>query len=258
MSSPRRVDYDALAANYDSRYRDTSFPGLEAALGQHVADAPGVRVLEVGCGTGHFVEVLSRHSARAYGLDVSRGMLQQARQRAADRLVRGLAEQLPFAAGSFDRVCTINALHHFDDRRAFLREAARVLRTGGGIFCVGLDPHQGLDRWFVYDYFRPTLALDCKRFPAASEIWELMDEAGFSDCASFEVERLKLAVPAREALAAGKLAKHTTSQLAILSDAEYGAGIARIERELARAEAAGETLLLRADLRLYASIGTRA
>jgi SAM-dependent methyltransferase len=257
MSSPRRVDYDAIAAQYDGRYRDTSFPGLEAALGQHVADAPCLRVLEVGCGSGHFVEVLARYGARVLGLDVSRGMLQQAVRRAADRLVRGAAEHLPFVTGSFDRVCTINALHHFTDRRAFLREAARVLRAGGGIFCVGLDPHQSLDRWFIYDYFRPTLALDCKRFPAAREIWEMMDEAGFSDCASFEVERLKLAVPAREALAAGRLAKHTTSQLAILSDAEYAAGIARIERELARSEAAGETLLLRVDLRLYASVGTR-
>lgn len=259
MSSPRRVDYDAIAAEYDNRYRDTSYPGLEAALCQHVADAPGLRVLEVGCGSGHFVQVLGRQGAQVLGLDASLGMLEQARKRAGNALlVRGSAERLPCASRGFDRVCAINALHHFGDKRAFLREAARVLRRGGSIFSVGLDPHQGLDRWFVYDYFRPTLALDCARFPAASEIWELMDEAGFSDCASFEVERLKLAVPAREALASGKLARHTTSQLAILSDTEYAAGIARIERELARAESAGETLLLRVDLRLYASIGTRA
>lgn len=259
MASPRHVDYDALAAEYDTRYRDTVYPGIEAALGQHVADAPGLSVLEVGCGTGHFLEVLARHGARVLGLDGSRGMLQQARQRVAEaRLVRGLAERLPCPTSCFDRVCAINALHHFADKRAFLREAARVLRVGGGIFSVGLDPHQGVDRWFVYDYFRPALALDRARFPAATEIWELMDEAGFSDCASFEVERLKLTVPARAALEGGKIARHTTSQLALLSDAEYAAGIARIERDLARAEAAGEPLLLRMDVRLYASVGTRA
>jgi SAM-dependent methyltransferase len=259
MSSPRRVDYDAIAAEYDNRYRDTSFPGLEAALCQYVADAPGLRVLEVGCGSGHFVQVLGRNGAKVLGLDASLGMLQQARNRSGNALlVRAAAERLPCASGCFDRVCAINAIHHFDDKRAFLREVARVLPAGGTIFSVGLDPHQGLDRWFVYDYFRPTLALDCARFPPAREIWELMDEAGFSDCASFEVERLKLAVPAREALASGKLTRHTTSQLAMLSEAEFSAGIARIERELARAESAGQTLFLRADLRLYASIGTRA
>jgi SAM-dependent methyltransferase len=259
MSSPRRVDYDAIAAEYDNRYRDTSFPGLEAALRQHVADAPGLRVLEVGCGSGHFVQVLGRLGAQVLGLDISLGMLQQARGRSGNALlVRASAERLPCASGCFDRVCAINAMHHFDDKRAFLREVARVLPEGGTLFSVGLDPHQGLDRWFVYDYFRPTLAVDCARFPAAREIWELMDEAGFSDCVSFEVERLKLAVPAREALANGKLTRHTTSQLALLSEAEYAAGIARIQRELARAESAGETLLLRVDVRLYASVGTRA
>jgi ubiquinone/menaquinone biosynthesis C-methylase UbiE len=150
MSSPRRVDYDAIAAEFDNRYRDTSFPGLEAALCQYVADAPGLRVLEVGCGSGHFVQVLGRNGAKVLGLDASLGMLQQARNRSGNALlVRAAAERLPCASGCFDRVCAINAIHHFDDKRAFLREVARVLPAGGTIFSVGLDPHQGLDRWFV-------------------------------------------------------------------------------------------------------------
>jgi hypothetical protein len=36
---------------------------------------------------------------------------------------------------------------------SFLDEARRVLRSGGRLMTIGLDPHLGIDRWYIYDYF---------------------------------------------------------------------------------------------------------
>jgi ubiquinone/menaquinone biosynthesis C-methylase UbiE len=45
-------------------------------------------------------------------------------------------------------------------------EVRRVLRPGGRLMSIGLDPHEKRDRWFVYDFFPETLELDLNRFPA--------------------------------------------------------------------------------------------
>src|SRR5215467_889490 len=61
---------------------------------------------------------------------------------------------------SLDRIFAINAFHHFVDKRAFAGEARRVLRPAGRLLTIGLDPHTGLDQWWVYDYFPAALAAD--------------------------------------------------------------------------------------------------
>jgi ubiquinone/menaquinone biosynthesis C-methylase UbiE len=252
----RRMNYDEVAPHFERRYEETQYPGTEAALQEHIADLPGLSVLEVGCGTGYWLSILLERGLRVEGLDSSRGMLERASQRAGDaRLVLGSAEALPYPVGTFDRICCINAFHHFGDKQRFLTEAARVLRPGGRLLTVGLDPHAGLDRWYIYDYFDGTRELDAERYPAGAEIRAGMAAAGFTQCDTFEVERLEVQRSAREALDAGLLDKRATSQLGILTDREYSEGIERVLRDTALAEARSEKLWLNADLRLYGTLG---
>jgi ubiquinone/menaquinone biosynthesis C-methylase UbiE len=253
----RSVDYDAVAPKYNRRYEDNDYPGTSHVLRQHVADRAGLDVLEVGCGTGHWLAVLSEHGARVAGLDSSAGMLEHARQRVPDaRLELGSAESLPWADGSFDRVVCVNALHHFADKWAFVREAWRVLRAQGRLLVIGLEM-QEVNRWCIYDYFEGTRARDEQRFAAADEIRQWMADCGFSSCWSREAERLSMRSPAREALETGQLDPSVTSQLSLLSAEEYARGIARIRKALEHADARGETLWLDADLSLYATLGVR-
>lgn len=254
---PRPVDYDVIAPTYDRRYADNDYAGLECALQQLAGENPGVRVLEVGCGTGHWLALVSRHGACVAGIDTSAQMLARARGHVPHaHLVRSGAEHLPWANASFDRVFCINALHHFRDQPAFLGEARRVLRPGGGLMTVGLDPHTGLDRWCIYDYFEGTRAADAQRYPAASRIREWMSAAGFSHCVTAEVQHMPISLPARQGLEQGRLDKSVTSQLSVLTDAAYQCGMDRIRRDLESAEARGEALYLTADLRLYATFGS--
>lgn len=84
-------------------------------------------LLEIGCGTGHFIEAAG---GTAVGVDVSRTALGMARRRAA-RVVQALPDRLPFGAATFDAVAIYDTLEHLLDPRGALRESARLLRDGG-------------------------------------------------------------------------------------------------------------------------------
>ena len=95
---------------------------------RHVQPAPGLAVLDVGCGPGTFHLALS--GMWIVGLDLSMGMLREAR-RLGTRCIQGDAQRLPFRDASFDRVTSNHMLFHVPDRELALREMRRVLRHGG-------------------------------------------------------------------------------------------------------------------------------
>jgi ubiquinone/menaquinone biosynthesis C-methylase UbiE len=252
----RRVDYDRIAKTYDRRYQENDYSGVEAALAAFVGELFEQRVLEVGCGTGHWLRCFGSCGIRAMGVDASAHMLAYAKIQAPKAaLVRGVAERLPWASASFDRVCCLNALHHFQDKAAFLTEAMRVLRPGGQMMTVGLDPHTGVDQWYIYDYFDSVLEIDRRRYPPANEIRGWMQAAGFADCVTREIQHLPVRLEARTAMERGRLDQSATSQLSILTDAEYRQGLDRVRAAVESAESQGESLYLSADLRLYATFG---
>jgi ubiquinone/menaquinone biosynthesis C-methylase UbiE len=251
----RRVDYDAIACQYDARYREQHFGGVERTVLAFAATPAGATVLEAGCGTGHWLAALIQHRpGTVVGVDASAGMLERAREAVpAALLARALAEALPWRDAGFDRVLCVNALHHFTDPRAFLAEARRVIRPGGGILTIGLDPHAGQDRWWVYDYFPSALPADRARYLPTATIRGLMHDAGFVNVETHEAQHAPAAVSVRAAVERGLLDRSSTSQLMVISDDEYLAGLERIRS--AQASAPGEEPMLRADLHLYATTG---
>jgi ubiquinone/menaquinone biosynthesis C-methylase UbiE len=255
--SSRHPDYDSIAGTYDRRYIDNDYSGVEQALIAFIGQTFGGAVVEVGCGTGRWLRLLAERGVRSAGVDASKNMLDFARAQAAGALLaQGRAESLPWADGAFDRLFCINAFHHFEDKAAFLSEARRVLVPGGRMMTIGLDPHTGLDRWYVYEYFEPALDIDRRRYPAAAHIREWLRDLEFTDVGTAEVQHLPDRMPVRTAIQRGRLDKHDKSQLAVLTDREYQQGMDRIREALERAEARGETLTLTADLRMYATFGT--
>jgi demethylmenaquinone methyltransferase/2-methoxy-6-polyprenyl-1,4-benzoquinol methylase len=95
---------------------------------------PGGEALDVGCGTGKLARHLLRQGMRVTGLDVSPRMLESARRRHPEiTWVQGDASALPFEAERFDALTMAFVLRNVEDRRAALREAARVLRPRGRI-----------------------------------------------------------------------------------------------------------------------------
>ncbi len=97
---------------------------------------PGKRALELGCGTGVFLERVARCGATIHAVDLSADLLAKARLRLAGvagvQLFRGNAEAMPFQGTTFDAIYGSSILHHLN-LEAALREVLRVLRPGGRI-----------------------------------------------------------------------------------------------------------------------------
>ena len=120
---------------------------------------------------------------------------------------------------------------------------------------IGLDPHMGQDKWWVYDYFPETVELDKERYLPSREIIQAMSQGGFVRCEAMETEHIMVTMPARLAHEGGFLDRSFTSQLTILSKEEYESGLGRLNKAMKEAAAIAEDLSLTTDLRLYAVVG---
>jgi ubiquinone/menaquinone biosynthesis C-methylase UbiE len=246
-ASMQPVNYDVVASVYERRWNNQNHDGIEECLRGFVSGAREGAIAEVGCGTGHWLDVLSHGPFRPIvGLDRSARMLERARVNApAALIVRGTAAQLPWSDASFDRVFCVNALHHFQDRSKFFAECRRVLRPGGGVLSIGLDPHRGIDQWWVYDYFPAALVADRLRYQPTAAICGALITAGFRVASTEVAQYIPAALPFDEAETRGLLDRRATSQTMVISDEEFASGLERLR---------AERPVLRADLRLYATI----
>lgn len=125
--------YDAQAAGYDWRWSTYVARSTELTLAGLPALAPGARVLDVGCGTGHLPAALRARGLSLTGVDVSGAMLARAAERLGEdvALYRAPAEQLPLGDGAFEAAVTASSLHYWRAPERGLAEIARVLAVGG-------------------------------------------------------------------------------------------------------------------------------
>jgi ubiquinone/menaquinone biosynthesis C-methylase UbiE len=183
-SAPGRTLNDAV-----TRFWSVAAPLYDLPFLQHWAYRPaqneviaqlinsGAReVADIGCGTGILADRISRelHPDQVYGVDMSDGMLAQARARSSEvQWRKGPAEHLPFDDGALDAVVTTSAFHFFDQPAA-LREFHRVLAPGGVAAVATLSPRQPL----------PLHRLSANRLnpshnPSPQEMRRLFEGAGF-------------------------------------------------------------------------------
>jgi ubiquinone/menaquinone biosynthesis C-methylase UbiE len=159
-------------------------PAHDEVVGQLRAHS-SARVADIACGTGILADRIERelHPAEVYGVDMSEGMLNQARARSTSvRWMRGPAEQLPFDDGALDAVVTTSAFHFFDQPAA-LRDFHRVLSPGGLVAVSTLSARQLLlqglsdSRWKLAHH------------PSPGAMRRLFEGAGFTVAEQHRVRR---------------------------------------------------------------------
>jgi ubiquinone/menaquinone biosynthesis C-methylase UbiE len=175
------------APAYDAHFlqRWVYRPAQDEILAQLLARHPG-KVADIACGTGILADRIARELRpdAVYGVDMSDGMLNEARARSAQvRWLTGPAEQLPFDDAALDAVVTTSAFHFFDQPAA-LREFYRVLAPGGLAAVTTISPRLPVtpsrlfgSRWNPAHHPRP------------AEMRAMFEDAGFTVSDQHRVHR---------------------------------------------------------------------
>jgi ubiquinone/menaquinone biosynthesis C-methylase UbiE len=128
--------YDTIADVYDHHYDQHRGRCYHRHISTHIMNAlpQGGKLLDIGCGTGLFVNRYIEAGGSAIGLDISRKMLEQARRRCitCDYTI-GIGEKIPFCDNSFDAVSSLLVFSYVKDPVSMMSEAFRVLKPGGSI-----------------------------------------------------------------------------------------------------------------------------
>lgn len=138
---PAVLQHDALAEQWEAKYRKRSFAGRERLIASSLAevDLQGKLWLDAGCGTGRFARLLAARGCRVHGVDASTAMLAAARETAHtagledNPIFRHIEtiESLPFADGSFDGILCSSVIEYVESPSRCLAEMARTLKPGG-------------------------------------------------------------------------------------------------------------------------------
>ncbi len=120
------------------------------------------KVLDVGCGTGFAVlELATRVSeGKAYGIDISHEMIEQAKAKIPDDLservefCEGSSDKMPYQDNFFDFILCTNSFHHYPDPIKALKEMQRVLKPGGQIVIFENAPDLSWYTWCWDRLFR--------------------------------------------------------------------------------------------------------
>ena len=154
-----------VASRYDAYYSEEQGAAIdriekEAISGLLSSMEPG-RMLEIGCGTGHWTEFFVKSGFSVLATDVSEPMMQLAIEKniSGAEFMMASVLQLPFADASFDQVAVITALEFCGDMDRAFSEICRVLKPGGWLVagCLNADSvvgkNKNLDPVFKHGYF---------------------------------------------------------------------------------------------------------
>jgi ubiquinone/menaquinone biosynthesis C-methylase UbiE len=138
-------DFDTIADEYDLWYESA-----EGAMCDHLEkkaiskylpkNVKGMKLLEIGCGTGHWSQFFSEYGFEVTGIDVSERMIKIAQSKdilnASFQLADG--QSLPFADDSFDVAAAITTLEFVDNAESVVQEMLCCTRKQAGRLLIGV------------------------------------------------------------------------------------------------------------------------
>ncbi len=183
MSEKVAQHYNDWAATYDAvenKTRDADAIAVQTILSKIKLN----KVLEAGCGTGKNTVWLAQQAAQLTAMDFSEAMLQQAKQKVANEAVTFVQADLkqlwPFERKAFHLVTFNLVLEHIQNLQPVMKEAARVLKSGGCLFICELHPYKQYGGSKArFETAAGTQVLECY-VHHASDYFSAAVQAGFS------------------------------------------------------------------------------
>ncbi len=135
---------------------------IHALLIERLAPQPGIRWLDLACGTGAVAELAARAGASVTGVDLAPALIETAKQRAQEQALEidyrvGDCERLDLDDAAYDRVSSTCGITFAPDHAATAHELARVVAPGGRIALANWTPDGGLGQMFkMMGPFLPT------------------------------------------------------------------------------------------------------
>jgi SAM-dependent methyltransferase len=127
MSHQESYRNNQAYAEFLSGWEDGFYAKYVDAL---AAAQSGARTLDVGCGVGQVVKLLTAKGYEAHGVDVSQPNIERA-QKVSPRCQLYDGKKLPFPDGFFAAAGSFNVLEHVDAPEDFIKELVRVVAPGG-------------------------------------------------------------------------------------------------------------------------------
>ena len=136
MSADASSAYVGVAAAWDAGPSRVYDALARAVVSAYPGDITGLRVLDIGAGTGAVSRALAERRAYPTAIDLAPDMVARLRDQGFTAVV-GDIRTLPFADAAFDGAVTAFAISHVDDPGRVLAEARRVVRSDG-VILVGV------------------------------------------------------------------------------------------------------------------------
>jgi malonyl-CoA O-methyltransferase len=142
-----RAGYDRWSEIYDADQNPLTL--LEEPVVRRWIDPPrGLRIADVGCGTGRHARWLAEHGARVVAFDFSEGMLARAKEKllalGVEIHTHALPAPLPVPSDHFDAVLFALVADHLADLEATFRDLCRITRPGGTVIFTVMHPAMSL------------------------------------------------------------------------------------------------------------------
>ena len=221
-----KISYSEISKTYDNHRSYTEFH-MEPLI-RFAALKDGMKILDVGCGTGNFSATLREHiNIESFGIDISLKMLQKAKAKTLDVLCANVDFGLPFNERTFDAVIGSYFLHYIKNRGTLIEDCFRVLKDDGPLIFL-TSSHDQIEQLHpvLQEFFPSLIEKDKERFPDIPELDCFFKAAGFTKIRHEEltIDKIPIDMSYLE-----KVKNKFVSTFFLLTKEEFNEGVEKLE-----------------------------
>jgi ubiquinone/menaquinone biosynthesis C-methylase UbiE len=183
-------EFDALAPEYENNRLASWYQAHADEMLQHCLTIDKGDILDIGCGTGHFLReyLKGKPGLRAIGVDISSSMIEEASRKAQEAGLENLKfihadwETMSLAAFSgynFDIIFCANAFHYFTDPQSASNKLYQLLKNEGMLYVLERNKARSLLTLF-WGFLHSTFIKDQVVFYKNSELINFFEKSGFT------------------------------------------------------------------------------